>query len=528
MKLLNRRNCISFICITFCALLVTTNCFAQTNSEIKLQAIGTYASGVFGLSAAEIVAHDPATQRLYVVNGAAKTIDVLSIANPAAPVKLFSIDVTPYGASPNSVAVSDGVVAVAVEAAVKTDNGAAVFFNTDGTFLSRVTVGALPDMLTFTPNGTQVLVANEAEPNDAYTIDPEGSVSIINVARGAANLTQSDVVTADFRSFNGASLDASIRIFGLRASVAQDLEPEYIAVSNDSRTAWITLQENNAIATLDIASGTYTQLKGLGFKNHNLSANAFDASDRDSRINLKPYPVFGMYQPDAIAAFQVAGETYLITANEGDARDYAGFAEEVRVSALTLDPTAFPNRAQLQSAGVLGRLTVTRAGGDTDGDGDYDALYVFGGRSFSILNAQANPVYDSGSKLERITASALPKFFNSTNDANNSFDTRSDNKGPEPEGVTTGVINNQTYAFIGLERIGGIVVYNVTNPIEPRFVQYINNRNFAVDARAAGGGDLGPEGITFIAAADSPSNRPLLVVANEVSGTTTVYDIQVP
>lgn len=463
---------------------------------------------------------------MFIVNGNSKSIDVVDITNPSAPVRLFSINVTPYGAAANSVAVANGIVAVAVEASIKTDAGKAVFFNTDGQFLSQVTVGALPDMLTFTPDKSRVLVANEAEPNDAYTIDPEGSVSIINLARGVQNLIQADVANAQFTGFNRAALDSSMRIFGPGASVAQDLEPEYIAVSEDSLTAWVTLQENNAIATLDIARAEFTSVKGLGFKNHNLTVNAFDPSDRDNAVRLKTYPVFGMYQPDAIATFQINGETFLITANEGDSREYAAFDETARVSALTLDPTAFPLAAQLRTDVQLGRLTVTRANGDTDGDGDYDQLYTFGGRSFSIWNQSTELVYDSNSKLERITAIAFPQFFNSNSDSNSSFDTRSDNKGPEPEGVTTGVINNQTYAFIGLERIGGIAVYNVTNPIEPRFVQYVNNRNFAAGIRTPEAGDLAPEGLTFVRQSDSPINKPLLLVANEVSGTTTIYAIQ--
>jgi hypothetical protein len=200
-----------------------------------------------------------------------------------------------------------------------------------------VEVGALPDMLVFTPDGKRVLVANEGEPNDAYDVDPEGSVSIIDLPNDITKLTQANVRTATFDKFNDAELDPSIRIFGPGATVAQDLEPEYITVSKDSKTAWVALQENNAIAVLDIDSGEFTALRGLGFKDHRLPGNELDVSDRDKQINITNWPVFGIYQPDAIASYDYQGRTYIVTANEGDARDYDGFSEEFRVKDLMLD-----------------------------------------------------------------------------------------------------------------------------------------------------------------------------------------------
>ncbi|MBA3765676.1 MAG: choice-of-anchor I family protein [Acidobacteria bacterium] len=506
---------------------------AAPAASVELQAVGSYSAGAFNQGAAEIVAYDPKTRRLFVVNGAASSIDVLDMSDPTALNLLFSINLLAYGRQANSVAVDKGVVAVAVEAFDKTAPGKVVFYDTDGNFLNAVNVGALPDMLTFTPNGKAVLVANEGEPNSYNqpdSVDPEGSVSIIDLQHGVARLSQSDVVTAGFSAFNPATLDASIRIFGPNASAAQDFEPEYITVSHDSKTAWVTLQENNAIGVLDIKSGIFTELIGLGFKNHSLTGNGLDASDRDGpgntpRINIANWPVFGLYQPDAIASFRHHGNTFLITANEGDARDYTGFSEEKRVSSLALDPTAFPNAAALKTNAQLGRLNVTSANGDAGGDGDYDQLYAFGARSFSIRSATGALVFDSEDQFEQITAQLLPAYFNSSNDSNNSFDTRSDNKGPEPEDVTVGELWGRTYAFIGLERIGGIMIYDITDPFRPFFVQYINNRNFSGVAEAGTGGDLGPEGLLLIPGSDSPTHKPLLVVANEVSGTTTVYEI---
>ncbi len=520
-----------------------SNGTSQTLIELNL--LGSYhAPGdVFDSGAAEIVAHDADNQRLFVVNAGAATVDVLDIQDPSSPVLLQTIDATAEGASANSVAVHGGLVAVAIEAEVKQDPGKVVFYNAgDLGKVGSVTVGALPDMVTFTRDGQKVLVANEGEPSDDYSNDPVGSVSIVDLSAGVAGAT---VTTAGFESFNAdeASLKASgVRIFGPGASVAQDLEPEYIAVAPDNKTAWITLQENNAVAELDIEAGAILDIKPLGFKDHSIIGNELDASNEDGGIRIQNWPVLGMYMPDSIASYEYNGKTYYITANEGDSRDYDGFSEEFRLKDLTLDAATFPDAAELQEDENLGRINVTSTLGvsngcdpsdpDTDVEADciYDAIYTYGARSFSIWSDDGQRVFDSGSELERITASLIPDNFNSNNDGNDSMDSRSDDKGPEPEAITVGTINGQTFAFIGLERVGGIMVYDVTNPQNPDFVQYLNNRDFSAsdeDLEAGLGGDLGPEGVAFIAAGNSPTGAPLLAVANEISGTTTLYRIDV-
>lgn len=500
------------------------------SNAIELTAIGTYETGVFDESAAEIVDYDPDSQRLFVVNANDASIDVLDASNPTELTLINTIDGSLFGGVANSVDIFDGIVAVAIENEDTQSPGTVAFFKADGNFelLSSVTVGALPDMLTFTPDGRKVLVANEGEPSDSYAVDPEGSISIIDMSASVVNVTQDDVTTAGFTTFNNQKdelVTEGVRIFGPDASVAQDFEPEYITISKDSTTAWIALQENNALGLLDIDSGEITDILPLGFKDHSIVGNGLDVNDADDAINIANWPVLGMYQPDAITSYEFNGETFIITANEGDSRDYDGFSEEASVADLELDPTAFPNATELQTDEALGRLLVTTANGDTNGDGKFEELYAFGGRSFSIWSAEGELVYDSGDDFEQIIATLLPQDFNSNNDENGSFDDRSDDKGPEPEGVTTGVINGRTYAFIGLERVGGIMAYDVTNPSNPTFVQYINNRDFSGDAEAGTAGDLGPEGLTFISAEDSPNGNPLLAVANEVSGTTTLFEI---
>jgi hypothetical protein len=502
--------------------------------EIELNVIGQYQTGVFDDGAAEIVAHDPRSQRLFAVNASAASVDVLDINDPTNPLLIGTIDATQLGAGANSVAVHKGLVAVAIEAENKQDPGLVAFYDAiDLGLIGSVEVGALPDMVTFTPNGKYLLVANEGEPNDDYSVDPEGSISIINLKHGVANAR---VRTADFTRFNKRAdkLKArGIRIFGPGASVAQDLEPEYITVSKNSRFAWVSLQEANALAIVDIRRARVVAIKSLGTKNHMLPENALDVSNKDDAINIANWPIKGMYQPDAITSYKFRGRTFIVTANEGDSRDYDGFSEEERVKDLVLDPTAFPNADELQDSAALGRLNTTTVNGDIDGDGDFDEIYSYGARSFSIRNAYGKLIYDSGDDFERITADLLPEHFNSNNDDNDSFDSRSDDKGPEPEGVTVGKIEDRTFAFIGLERVGGIMVYDITNPHRVRFIDYLNNRDFSVDAELEKGvsnplaGDLGPEGITFIDKDDSPIEKPLLVVGNEVSGTTTLYAIEV-
>ncbi len=964
---INYLNTIGLLSVATCVALPVSG---ASPHSISVAPIGSVAAGSFLTSAAEIAAHDPATQRLFVVNAQAAQIDVISIANPAAPTTVGEIDVTSYGAVANSVAVRDGLIAVAVEAAVKTDAGKVVFFDSALQFVSQVTVGALPDMLTFTPNGRFVLVANEGEPNNAYTIDPEGSVSIIDLSGGVENLTQSKVRTAGFVPFNNVARDPAIRIFGLNnPTVAQDLEPEYITVSQDSKTAWVTLQENNAMAVIDITSATVKKLVPFGYKDHaavgaattlynfapadvpsigttlagqeiplggfsglafegidpatgnlkfaahtdrgpnaepdpvtgrrpfllpdfapevvrlnldrkagkltltqriqlkdsagnlltglpntaivggtastayndeipvdllgnvltrdplgadlegivfladgsfwmcdeyrpalyhfdttgtlirrvvpigtaaaagqpagtfgeehlpavltqrrqnrgfeaialdngriyawvqsplrnpasasngalngnrnirlvefnpasnatrqfiyvmdnpNLGAapnsradkigdaqslgngeflvierdddklpddaattiekkvyqfnlagatalsaaqstgligatgktvdqltvaemvannirpvekqlfvdlnvagynltekteglavidpytiavindndfgvaqitvnldgtftrnytpepiqlgivevrhNALDASDRDGvgnagKINIRPWPIKGLYMPDAIASYKIGSKTFLVTANEGDAREYIVkdpvtgvetpvYVENVRLgsNSVVLDPVKFPNAAVLKDSDNLGRLNITSASGRNPVTGVYEEIFAFGARSFSIWDADGGLVFDSNDDLERLTASRFPANFNASN-SNNDFDGRSDDKGPEPEGVVVGKVFGKDYAFIGLERIGGLVVYDISDPSAPFFVDYVNNRDFTQPVATPGAGDLGPEGLIFIKPEDSPNGNPLVVVANEVSGTTTVYEI---
>lgn len=496
--------------------------------DVTLTALGTYETGIFNQAATEITAYDAHTERLFVVSGTSTIITVLDISDPGAPVKVSEIDVAPVGGGANSIASHGGLLAVAVEGFDRTEPGVIAFYNAHGTLLRTVPAGVVPDMVKFSTDHRYVLTANEGEPNADYSIDPEGSITIVDLRRGVHRLRSSDVRQLDFRAWNGRVLDPSIRIYGPNATVAQDLEPEYIAVDAESRYAYVTLQENNAIAVVDIRRGCIVRLMGLGFKDHNLPGNGFDASDRDNAINIAAWPTMGMYQPDSIAAVEHRGQTYLLTANEGDARAWGSFVDEVRFNSASyvLDPVAFPNAATLKLDTNLGRVRVSPYTGDTDGDGDFDVIHTFGSRSMTVFRASGSVAWDSGDELEQMTAALYPANFNASHDAN-TRDARSTSKGPEPEALTVADLEGRTYAFLGLERIGGIVVYDVTNPRTPQMISYQNDRDFAGTPSAGTAGDLGPEGLLFIDACDSPNGEPLLVVSNEVSGSVTVYQIDV-
>lgn len=475
---------------------------ASTFAEIDMIDLGT------GEGAAEISAYDTATMQLFVVNNddvaGNNRIDVLDFSDPTDISLVGSIDLTSFGAGANSVAISQGRLAVAVEAATATDNGVVLVYNTSTALTgtpTEITVGALPDMVTFSPDGNWILVANEGEPSDDYTIDPEGSVSVID----ASGATPSLAGTATFTAFNDdeATLEAAgLRVFGPGATLAQDVEPEYITVSSDSETAYVTLQENNGVAVVDIATNTITEILPLGFKDYTLAGNEIDPSNADGGVFARSgvsFPLFGVYQPDAIASFNLGGIDYLITANEGDSRDYGGFVGESRLADVTLDATVFPEAANLQQDASFGRLNMMLDLGNTDADGDYDAIYSYGARSFSIWDGMGNQIFDSGNDLDnRAIAAGIYD------------DSRSDDKSVEPEGVVVGTINSSTYAFVGLERVDAVAVYDVTTPSAPSFVSML----------AAGDA---PEGLVFIPASESPNDRSLLVVSSEDDGTVRVY-----
>ena len=531
--------------------------------SIELTQVGTHQSGVFDESAAEIPAFDATSGRLFVVNALLGAVDVFTLDAQGAPEPLGTLTAhgllaadgssTDEDAAVNSVDAHGGTLAVAVEAGDKVSHGWVLFFDTATLdYLGGVRVGAQPDSLTWSPNGKQVVVANEGEPDEDFSTDPEGTISVIEVPasrKRIGTIDQGDVRTVAFTAYDQVrELPAGVRVFGPdvpvpagqadAGRVARNLEPEYVAINHTGSTAYVSVQEANAIAVVDLKSATLTDLWAMPLKDWSAPGNVLDASDKDD-INLANWPIFGIPMPDAIDTYTYRGQDLVVTANEGDAREWGEFEEPVRIKDkdYPLCEQAFPDAAALKHDDAIGRLEATIADGVNEEAGCYEQIHVFGGRSFTILDAQGRQLFDSAGMIEQqiaqlIEQGVLPQdAFNAANDENDSFQSRSDAKGPEPEGVVIGAVSGRQLAFVALERIGGIMVFDITNPSSVSYLTYVNNRNFdpELDAQDPGDllaiGDLGAEGLEFVPASASPTGAPLVIVANEVSGSTTVYEV---
>lgn len=484
-------------------------------SELTLNVSSRYDSGVKNEDggATEIVAYNADNHKYYVINGTTKQIEVVPLQKNTAFTSLkaeksINLEKALKEVKPNfsygdvtsiSISTESDIIAAAVQAADYNDNGLAVLLDYSGTILHVVEAGKQPDMITFTPDGKKILVANEGEPREGYEMaaDPEGSVSIIELSTDMAK-TASKNVTFKAMDAQREELVAKGIILKKKTNPSVDFEPEYIAVNSMSDKAYITLQEANAIATLDLTKGEWINVQPLGFKDHSKEKNALDFM-KDNKIDITTENLFGIYMPDGIASYEVNGKTYLVTANEGDSRDWNGYINE-------------------QETELKGNEVVLFDSSDYDGL-QPEALYSFGARSFSIYEADTmKQVYDSGSDFEKVIADSLPEYFNASNN-NTKLDNRSGKKGPEPEDVKIGQIGNRTYAFIGIERVSGIMMYDITKPNAPVFVQYFNERDFSENIK----GDVSPEGLTFIPASTSSTRLPTLLAAHEVSGTVTAF-----
>jgi DNA-binding beta-propeller fold protein YncE len=439
---------------------------AQAAAPLSFSKVWTYASPEVGFTA-EIPAFDAVTGTLWVAG-----VSGVSVLNATTGGLVQFIDTTGFG-SINSVAIQGGLAAMAFESSVdRTANGQVMLFDTTSRALAsginQISVGALPDMVAFTPNGSTLLVANEATPTIYGGFDPAGSVSIIDMS------SRSVTATAGFAGVPTAG--SGIRNPGM------DFEPEYIAVNAAGTQAYVTLQEHNAIGVLDLGTQQFTSVIGLGTKDFSLPGNEIDPSNKDSKIELRAADVKGFYQPDSIAAYEVGGQTYLVRANEGDTREDDGDKERLKDTALG-------------GPADLSQLNISTSD-STSGD-----LYTFGGRSFSISDANGNLVFDSGNTLD---AEAIARGIYA--------DGRSDDKGVEPEGVELAMIGGRMYAFIGLERTtkAAVAVYDITDPANASFIDMI-----VTD------GDVAPEGIKSF----SFGGLDYLAIANEVSNTTTVYQL---
>ncbi|MEH7113792.1 choice-of-anchor I family protein [Neobacillus niacini] len=490
---------------------------------------------------AEIVKYNSDNQKFYVINGYGQTLDIVSLNGLTSSdteqtlQKEKSIDIAAavntdtftYGDLTSiEINTSNDTIVAAVQDVDYTKGGKIVVMNYDGDIKKTYDAGVQPDMVKLTPDAKYILSANEAEPRLGLEgVDPEGSVTIVEVETG--NVTQ-----VKFTDETVIDNKVHIRNKGTKADAVRDLEPEFIAVSNDSTKAFVTLQENNAIATIDIKAGKVLSVKSLGYKDHSLEVNKLDAA-RNDKIELEKLPILGAYMPDSVAYVNISGTDYLLTANEGDATEWpeegstfinvAEFIDEK--DKITLNTDLFKGMTADEAQAAFDKMKNSKDYNKLEvlTDRGTDAIYTLGGRSFSIWKADTMElVYDSGSDFEDITAERYPTVFNWSND-DNKLEKRSAKKGPEPEDVKVGMIGDQVYAFIGLERIGGFITYNISNPQNAQFANYLNSRDFS----AAIAGDVSPEGLEFIAAEVSPTGRPLILVGNEVSGTVSVNEVQV-
>ena len=526
-------------------------------SELKF--VGRYSTGA-GLGGAEISAVDAASKRLFITNGAKNTIDIVDISNVKKPKLIKAVSLTANGVTGiQSVAAKNGVVLVAAMMASKTDPGRIFVMDVNGKLRTAdgIAVGALPDSVTISPNGKFAIVANEGEPTNycltngalPETTDPLGSVSIINLSSKTPTAT-----TIDFKSYSerqNAITYAGGRIFGPNASVAQDLEPEYAAFSADSKFAFVTLQENNAVATVDVETGAIINIVGLGVKNHNLFNAGLDSSDRDNKIDIVARNIQGMYLPDAIGTVDAGGNTYMITANEGDAREYACLLGGTDATKVEAEDPRFADVADttvdatFKGSTIAGRMKVTQfSPANISGEAIRSTTKVlnafsFGTRSFTVWKTNLNNgvfpadlVFDSGDAIERIIAQERPRFFNAdwntTSGFINAFEARSASKGPEPEGLAIGKAYGRTWMVLALERDNGLMLYDVTNPVNPKFRQYLNNSTPGGDILVGSGGDVSPEGVLFLEAAQSPTGKPMVVVSYELSGSVAFFEVTAP
>jgi hypothetical protein len=448
----------------------------------------------------------------------------------------------PDGFHATSVAVSGAQVAVAWAATDHRRAGLIGFYEAQTLReLALIQAGFHPDMVTFSPDGNYLLAANEGEPTEDYRFDPKGSITLVDLRAG---LPHAVVRELDFHPFDrqrSALRQRGVRLVGPsrvhpdgQATVSEDLEPEYIVVEPNSQRAWVTLQENNAVAGIDLREGRITGVHPLGLKNFqqanslvdHCETTGLDASDTDGGSHVRVWPVQGLFQPDGIAWLEHAGVGYLVTANEGDPRHYADYHEGCAVAKLgaqQIGLDAHLAAPTFLAAHQLGRLEVSSVSGDTDSDGDLDELHCFGARSFSVWQFDATGalqlLFDSGNDFERITAQQAKSRFNADSLPDSPPDVRSAMRGPEPESVLVGEVDGHRLALISLERTGGVMLYDLSQPAHPQFLRYLP------PYEADGILDCAPEGMALIPMETSPTGKPLLVVCHEGSGTTTTYEL---
>ena len=519
-------------------------------ATIKITEIASISSGD-GAGSSEIAAFHAGSKRIFATNGVKNTIDIFDISDVANPKKVDSISLERYGNDITSVAAGRDVVVAAVlvtetfsaTGVPTTPNGKIVVFDTNGTFLSATDIlGVLPDSVTFAPDGTTALVAIEAQPvcakDDPATAekestdyskasDPVGGVSVVDLTDPTAPVVR----FAGFDQFTVEEMRAKgIAVSSVVDDVSKDFEPEFVTAA-DNKTAYVTIQEANAIGKLNIETATFESIT-RAFESK-LSNTARDTSDKDSGAGPRNYRnVVGASQPDAIASFKVGSGHYFLTANEGDAREYTCLNDDLRAASLIVDPKRFGDWTTLSGTADLGRAKVNPNIGDKDGDGDIDTIHLRGSNSMTMYR-NGYAYWDSGDLLNQIQTQAFGVAnINGSHSYSKDLSTmnyvgqdRSDDKGAEPEGVALGMVGDRRIAILGLERMTALAIFDITRPLEPVFQEWLQ----MLPTKATPAADVkhwSPEGIIFVPADKSPSGKALIITSYELSGSLSIHEIE--
>ena len=519
-------------------------------ATIKITEIASISSGD-GAGSSEIAAFHAGSKRIFATNGVKNTIDIFDISDVANPKKVDSVSLAPYGNDVTSVAAGRDVVVAAVlvtetfsaTGVPTTPNGKIVVFDTNGKVLSATDIlGVLPDSVTFAPNGTTALVAIEAQPvcakDDPATAekestdyskasDPVGGVSVVDLTDPTAPVVR----FAGFDQFTVEEMRAKgIAVSSVVDDVSKDFEPEFVTAA-DNKTAYVTIQEANAIGKLNIETATFESIT-RAFESK-LSNTARDTSDKDSGAGPRNYRnVVGASQPDAIASFKVGSGHYFLTANEGDAREYTCLNDDLRAASLIVDPKRFGDWTTLSGTADLGRAKVNPNIGDKDGDGDIDTIHLRGSNSMTMYR-NGYAYWDSGDLLNQIQTQAFGVAnINGSHSYSKDLSTmnyvgqdRSDDKGAEPEGVALGMVGDRRIAILGLERMTALAIFDITRPLEPVFQEWLQ----MLPTKATPAADVkhwSPEGIVFVPADKSPSGKALIITSYELSGSLSIHEIE--
>lgn len=524
---------------------------AKSNSGVfNITELSRIVSGD-GEGGAEIPTYHPASKRLFATNGARNTVDVYDLSNPEKPVRINRVDLKNFGSDVTSVAAGRDVVVAAVHKAEtfsangvpSLPNGVLVVMDLDGKVISSPDLkGVLPDAVTFTPSGTQALVAIEGQPvcakDDPATtinestdylkaVDPLGGVSIVDLS----DPRNPDVSFVGFKGFTVSELRAKgLALSSVVNDASKDLEPEYI-VALDEMKAYVTIQEANGIGVLDLQSQAWIDVR-RAFESK-LVGTPIDTSDRDSGRGPRSYAnVVGASQPDAIAGFKIGSGHYLVTANEGDAREYSCLNDDLRASSLKVDSRRFQDWKTWSANSELGRSKVNPNAGDRDGDGDIDTIHLRGARSMTIYRNGA-VLWDSGKLLEEIQTSAFGvQNINGSHSLSTDKSTvnylpqdRSDDKGSEPEGIAVGIVGDARVAVLGLERMSALVVFDISNLRAPSLIKWIQMMP-VTSTPVSQATAWSPEGVVFVPAEKSPNGKALFITSFELSGSLTIHQIE--